>query len=445
MKGMKRWLSAGMLFFLLMLALGGAAAEEETGAEAGTLPQVEIVSLEKTGIQDIQTKDEVLRARLTYTDGEDSFTRPVTIRWQGNSTLQFDKKNFTIRLYADETFQDKQKAALNPDWGAHSKYCLKANYTDATLARNIVANRLAADINRAYRIFPKAPRYGQTDGFPVELTLDGSYWGIYTWNIPKDDWMLNLDEKNENHLLFLAENPLADSVIFREEASWKTADDWKLEEGPADTQEQMAASYEKLNRAIRFVMDSTDEEFRERFGEYFNLDAALNYYCFACYTNTSDNMGKNLLLATMDGKVWYPVLYDLDTAFGLYYNGEGIYSPTNRREDFNGGNSLLWERLVKLFPQELYDRYQELRKTYLNEAYIMSLFEAFEEGIPEEALRRNLEKWPGAPGQEFGTDSVREHLQAREGYVDGVFSALPHARSEYEDERLLFRLEEPYQ
>ncbi len=48
----------------------------------------------------------------------------------------------------------------------------------------------------------------------------------------------------------------------------------------------MAVAYEKLNRAIRFVMNSTDEEFHSHFSEYFNLDAALNYYCFVWYTNT---------------------------------------------------------------------------------------------------------------------------------------------------------------
>ncbi|MBR0228841.1 MAG: CotH kinase family protein [Clostridia bacterium] len=432
------------LLAVLLFTLALPALAEETREESA-LPQVSLVSAGEPGILSLREKSAERMATLTYRDQEKTFSWPVTVKLQGTSTLDYGKKNYTIKFYSDGTYAKKQKVTVCDAWGAHAKYCLKANYQDSTQARNVVTARLAGDMNKPYNIFPDAPNSGLVDGFPVEVFIDGEYWGLYTFNIPKGDWMFGMSGKNENHLVMEADNLYSDSIQFRQEASTVLDQDWTLAVGPDESAEEIAGAYEKLNRVIRFVMNSTDEEFRAHFSEYLNLDACLNYYCFAYYVNASDNMAKNLLLATLDGQVWYPSLYDLDTAFGLYFNGEGLYTPLNRIEYFQGGNSLLWTRFSALFPRELHERYFELRKTVLNEAYIMGLFEAFDAQIPTSAWAREREKWPDAPGREYGLDSIREHIQAREGFVDGVFSSMYHPETASDDPRLIFQLEAPYQ
>ena len=394
------------------------------GEEEESLPRVEVVSNWMPGVLGLEDKYYPAEAKLTYTDRNVSFTYPALVKLQGGFTARYPKKNYTVKFYTDDTYENKQKVSFREDWGKHSKYVLKANYQDSTQARNIVGARLAADMNRPYGIFPDAPNCGQTDGFPVELYVDGEYRGLYTVNIPKDGWMFGMSKKNENHLLMSAEHSSPPAVRFEGEASGFQDTDWDLKHGPEDDLDGLVKAYEKLNRAIRFVMNSTDEEFRDHFSEYFNLDAALNYYCFVWYTNTSDNMAKNVLLATLDGQVWYPMLYDLDTCFGLYYNGEGVFSPEKTEDTYQGNESLLWQRLERLFPDLLRERYFELRKTVLNEAYIMQLFEAFEKEIPAEAWQREREKWPDVPGQEYDLENIREHIRAREVFVDGIFSRM---------------------
>ena len=439
---MKRHIRLYVSALLLALLLGAACA---ASAEEYALPQVEITSDSKTKVLDLSRKHKSVKAHLTYTDDDRTFTLPIMIKLQGTSTISFDKKNYTIKFYQDETYQKKQKVSLVSSWGKHSKYCLKANYQDSTHARNIVGARLAADMNRQYNIFSNAPNCGQVDGFPVEMYIDGEYWGLYTWNIPKDGWMLGMDNGNENHLLMCADYVEQDAIRFKEEASGMMNYDWVIKQGPEEEGEAAEAAYEKLNRAIRFVMNSTDEEFREHFTEYFNLDAALNYDCYVWYTNTTDNMAKNMLLATMDGNVWYTILYDLDTCFGFYFDGNGIYSPLNRMQDFQGGDSLFWNRFEQLFAKELQERYFALRKTVLNEEYIMGLFEEFESQIPEEVWQREREKWPDVPGQQYGLDSIRQHIREREPYVDGVFAKMYMEERTYEDPRMIFSLDEPFQ
>ncbi len=75
----------------------------------------------------------------------------------------------------------------------------------------------------------------------------------------------------------------------------------------------------------------------------------------------------------------------------------------------------------------------------------MGLFEAFEKEIPDDAWARERARWPEAPGQEFGLDSIREHIRQRQGYVDGMFSRMYAEEKTYEDPRLLFVLEQPFQ
>lgn len=434
---MKKIIVLFVLFFVIM-AVETVFCQENS--EPAPLPRVDLVSAEEPGILGLTTKSTKLKAYLTYKSDELSFVWPVTVKLQGTSTLAFDKKNFTIVFYTDDTYQKKQKVTVLDEWGAHNKYCLKANYQDSTQARNVVAAEIAGVMNKPYGIFPDAPNSGLIDGFPIEVYVDNEYRGIYTWNIPKDDWMFAMDSKNENNIVMQADNVLSDSILFMSESAGVADADWNIEVGPEDDPEAVLAAYEKLNRAIRFVINSSDEEFKEHFSEYFNLDATLNYYCFVVYTNTSDNMAKNMLLATMDGEIWYPSLYDLDTSFGLYFAGNGIYSPQNRAEDFQGGHSLFWKRVVDNFPQELADRYWTLRGTVLNIDYIMGRFYAFNDKISESAWQREREKWPEVPSIPYGLESIREHLLAREPYIDGVFADM-----EADDPRVIYKLPAPYQ
>ena len=66
-----------------------------------------------------------------------------------------------------------------------------------------------------------------------------------------------------------------------------------------------------------------------------------------------------MLLATYDGKIWYPSLYDLDTSWGTKYTGLALDDYTKID---NVLRSRLWKRVIELFPNEISDRYFELKK-----------------------------------------------------------------------------------
>ena len=428
------------LVFLLMFILATAVSFlSVSGHTTFDIPRVDLIGLEQPEILDLTALSEKTAAYIMYQSDDVNFIQPVTVKLSDADTLSYEKKDFEIEIYRDENFTELQNVTLVEDWGAYSKYCLKANYLDSTHARNVVSAEVAGLINSTYGLFPDSPNGGMSDGIPVELYIDREYHGIYTLNIALDPWMFGMDAFNENNIVMKAVT-WSDSILFMAEASGVENADWNIVFGP----ENLPVIYEKLNRAIRFVMESSDEEYKAHFSEYFDLDASLNYYCLAAYFNATGNMGRNMLLATFDGNVWYPSLYNLDTSFGLFYNGEGIYSVENPVEAFQGGTSLFWKRLVENFPQELAQRYWKMRQSFLKESFVMGLFEAFTDSIPEETWERERETWPDVPGVEYDIESVREHIQGREPYLDDFFTRIMPEPERVVDSRLLFELELPY-
>ena len=71
------------------------------------------------------TKDDV-NAELTYISKTLTFHAYITIKCQGNSSMSYPKKNFTVKLFEDAEHTSKKKINFK-GWGKQNKFCLKAN------------------------------------------------------------------------------------------------------------------------------------------------------------------------------------------------------------------------------------------------------------------------------------------------------------------------------
>jgi hypothetical protein len=256
-----------------------------------------------------------------------------------------------------------------------------------------------------------APNHGAIDGFPVEVYINGSFHGLYTMNIPKAAWMFAMDENNPDHIVICGEK-MNTASLFQEVSS--SFSDWAVEVGTANK-----ATLEKMKRLFSFILNTSDETFIADFDQYLDLDAVLNYYIMMDYAYLEDNVGKNLLLVTYDGKVWYPSLYDLDTSWGTLWTGKGL---ANYENDLFAGmkHSVLWERMERLFSKELADRYFELRGHILDEHHVMEMFEDFYNSIPEEVLSREEERW--APIPWYDLSQIRSYIASVVPRLDQKYS-----------------------
>lgn len=326
----------------------------------------------------LNKKSDAQKIKISYISNDINFDGYASIKLQGASSLNFKKKNYNIKFYEDKYLNNE----LNIDfgWGSQYKYCLKANWIDKTHSRNIVTANIFADIQKEFNLFNDSPNNGMIDGFPIEIYLNNSFLGIYTLNIPKDEWLFDMDNNNPNNLIFSA-NTWEKTVSFYDKANYI---DWEIEVG-----EQNKENLDKLNRLIDFVMYSSDEDFKKDINDYFNLDSLLNYYIMVETSHLIDNTSKNLLLITYDGNIWYTSLYDLDTSWGTYWNGIDLvnYSETNILLENN-----LWKRVKDNFTDELVERYFYLRGSILTKGNIMNEFYSFYNLIPEDSFNNELKK-----------------------------------------------------
>ncbi|MBE6809658.1 MAG: hypothetical protein E7521_01195 [Ruminococcaceae bacterium] len=360
-----------------------------------------------------RNKDIVCNIDVEYRSKEQIVNRSAKIKIQGSSSTQWRKKNYTITFYEENNFDKKQ--GIDVGWGSQNKYCLKANWIDKTHSRNVVTAKLAGEMQNKYNLLTTSPNNGAIDGFPVEVYINGEFHGLYTMNIPKDEWQFNMDKDNPNHIVICGDN-WAESVLFKEIPTDFSG--WEVEVGPDDD-----ATLSKVQRLVDFVLNSSDEDFKSKFSEYLNLDSTLNYYVMMNYAWMPDNVGKNMLLATYDGNVWYPSLYDLDTTWGAHWTGGYLYNYSSGV--VNGSNSLLWQRFEKHFKPEIAARYFELRNSVLDTEYVMSKFHEFYGTIPQEILDRETARWTRTddPIPGFDLSQIQDYLDTVIPRLDARFSS----------------------
>ena len=399
---MKKKILFSLLFAILFLAI------TQLNSNASSIPRVNI----EGDISNMHVKSDIRKAKITYIGDELNFESYIEIKLQGSSSLAYEKKNYTIKLFKDEEHTEKNKVEVNKDWGKQSKYCLKANWVDdITQSRNVVSARIAAKVQAKYNVFTNTPHNGTIDGFPVEIYNNDEFLGVYTWNIPKDDWLWNIDSKDEKQYT-LEGDGYTDATAFKGNFE-KFEDNVFTVEAGTESEEAL----KHLQRTIDFVKDSSDEEFKEKFSEYFDFDSSLNYILCCYYFGARDNTQKNMMLVSYDGKKFYPSLYDLDTTYGVEWDGtkKVEYDTVFDIE----GDSLLWQRVFKLFSNEVAQRWFELREDIFTKEATMKEFRDFYSLIPEETWQKERARW-GEDLRGFGLDQIEEFLDFRIKFVDDI-------------------------
>lgn len=381
------------------------------------------------------TKDDVL-AELTYISKTLQFHSYIIIKCQGTSSMKYPKKNFTIKLYADEARSEKLKIDFK-GWGEQYKFNLKANWIDISHARNVVSARLWGDVVKSrptYSNLPEllrtSPNQGAIDGFPIKVYANGIYQGRYTWNIPKDGWMANMDAELSTHCILCGEN--YDSGCFRAPALINESD-WSDE--LHDTCPDSIKT--RWNEVIDFIINSTDDEFKANLGNYFDVQSLIDYDLFGLAVCGSDSYGKNQIYMTYDGNKWIASMYDLDTTWGMYWNGETLVAADyarNRFEDYVNGRlgNLLYYRIEQLFYSELQSRWLELKAGPLSMVNVITRFENFMEHMPQELVKEDYASttaggaFSGIPSvAKNNLQQIRNFAAARQAWTDAYINALP--------------------
>lgn len=347
-------------------------------------------------------------------------TGSCTLKWQGSSSLAWDKKNYTIKF--DNAFE------VVDGWGSQKKYCLKANWIDHSHSRNVVSAKLWGLLrkNRSnlYDKLKNLPNAGAIDGFPCIIMLNGEFHGLYGFNIPKDAWMFGMGSGTKEAIVG-ADNQAEDTAFKAE--TLLDADGWELEYN-SDT---FSATDVKnsLNTLIRACINSNGSDIDTKIAQYLDWESAIDYYIFATVIQGSDMITKNTILATFDGVKWYFSAYDMDTTYGLEFDGSKLnraVTASHTTFETIADTHRVFELIKRFKTNDLKARYKSLRADALSESRICNYFENYAWDISSPILMADVEKWTSVRGSSVnGIDQICRWVRQRLGVTDKWIDALP--------------------
>ena len=371
------------------------------------------------------SKSERVTLEFAFESEETSFSCYAYTTWQGHQTLNYPKKNYTIRLYDDEEISHKHKLSFNR-WQYEHKYVLKANYRDISAVRNLIAADIWADMASArphlYPMLLKTSHYGAVDGFPVAVYLNDEFHGLYNMNLHIDDDLYRMTDQYDAVMIANSSEP-EETRFFSPALFIDEKDAWEVEYCGTGNDNQWAK--DKLNELIGFVINSSDEEFRRDLGAYLDVNGAIDYLIFIYITGLDNNAAKDLVLLKYQGSdVWIPTVYDMERAFGLARDGEAYVAANEFLPTENNGvwdsntNSLLWDRLLQNYTDEIRMRYRRLRTGILTtDALTERVREAISE-IPPQYYNMDMETYPRCLLAELPEEQMTDYIQSRLPLLD---------------------------
>lgn len=341
------------------------------------------------------TKQDDIEAEIEYNDKDGNyFRKPVILNAQGASSMSYYVKNMAIDI------SDGSEIKFG-DFPTQDSFHLKKYYIDAFRGQCIVGYWLMEQVYKSRPIgqqYPYEYSYSNDsvidslgnvkkdfftgskchpDGFPIIVTWVNSQtreeteMGIYTWNLKKSKDVYYADKKK-------AENIILDGIIdtdtlFGGSIAWNQFEirnpkslidiDGNKYNGDNPTElsntdglsKKVKDNLERLSGVKAALQESNS---KATFEKYFLVNPYIDYWLVSQLLYNFDGFRKNWIWCTWDGKRWTPTLYDVDSIFGMTYEGTFVYK-TSDKEGLNGVSAT--HGLTSLYKEEIEMRYKELR------------------------------------------------------------------------------------
>lgn len=352
-----------------------------------------------------------------------------TLKWQGSSSIKYPKKNYTVKF--DNAFE------VVDGWGEEKKYCLKANFIDHSHARNIVAAKLWGQMVKSRTgtdvittRLKALVNGGAIDGFPVMLVINGEYSGLYTFNIPKDGYMMGMGEGTSECIV--CADTHGESNRFKGEIEvWDNDGEGDFSLEYISDESDTTWAKDAINTLINACVNSDGTDLDTTIAQYLDWDSAIDYYIFIVLILGLDMIDKNYLLSTFDGTKWFFSAYDMDAIFGLNWNGAKLFEATKATSDVsNVSFSSCGARnrvmgLIKTYKKDaLKARYAQLRTSVLSEDNIATVFGNFIGAIPQKVYDSDLALWKIPYSSTNNYAQIIDWYRRRVSYIDKEIEAI---------------------
>lgn len=365
-----------------------------------------------------------------------SFDLPYcSVNWQGTSSLQYVLKNFTARLKDENMAVYDYTPYINGV--KEDVYCFKCDYMESTHCRNVGIAKFVNDClydTKNPAQLENANIRNSINGFPCVMYINDELQGIYNFNLDRystksfgytdPDKVLVYEISANSDTTAGAFFPWTEESGKDELAYYKSDFECLYPPTRAAGNDNMS----ELMRLIEWVDKSSDEDFKDNIGNYFNLEYLLRYYLNVLVFGLVDSLGKNAKLTSFDsGLTWFFQFYDADTSCGLNNSGFLLFGSDIEMGDenvFNTTGSRLWQRIVYLFQDELKAQYALMRQDRFTVENIMNYL--YEEQIAK------------IPATYYNKDMQAKYLNFGSSYLYALHGSSEHQIRKWITERIMY-------
>lgn len=362
--------------------------------------------------------------KYTFDTGK-VFECKAEVDYQGNISMSFDKKNLKVDLLDDLGESVKLRIGT---WLPMDSFHFKANWIDSMHCRNIISARIMEQIylSRGERPWDSYNDYekddllgrietgalGHVDGFPVEIYVNNTYIGLYTFNLNKNRSNYNMKKDDTNHIQIQMGGYLNWS---NDPLNWGSMEirNPKGDSGNEEFTENVEPNPGEVKTAIeRFAAFCNGATLpaptytKEDFADYLNIPFWIDFLLFSDFIGNNDFLCGNTQICTWDGLHWSPLPYDMDASFGSTGFGLGTYDFISSDSDIyssNNGQPII-KKIEEYYMDDMVKRYAELRALGIfSVGNVNKLISDFMVNIGEDGYEKEHELWPNTPSN--GGDS----------------------------------------
>ena len=453
------------------------------------IPEPRFAIINITNIDSMPTtKTQNKKAFLEFWDMQGNyFKKRAILNAQGNSSMMYVKKNVAIDLCDDEWIGDNTPKVRIGNWVPQDSFHMKAYYTDFFRGVGAVSYKLYDQIVRTRgnmydRPWKKAlldmSKIGTTtksignpyvgdyslltdtgarcfpDGFPVAVYLNGTFYGIFSFQLKKHRDNYHMDKSTAEHVHL--DGTIDYNILWNGTIVWGTGDNGFEVRNPknlyaiggnkydADIKQEEIAGENEVNTWIaagqlpdgtaisskikknlqmtakvkKYIQDfantintiksaastyeassKTEEDlkaFKAVFGKYYDVENLIDYIIITDLIKDIDGFSKNWQWFTYDGIKWWVGLYDCDCAFGGNFEGNKISDVLN--DHINASTDAPNGFIIKYYTKELNSRYKYLAdKGIVSAGNIFSLLKDWTMSIGTDFFKEEYKKWDDSP------------------------------------------------
>ena len=381
---------------------------------------------------------------------------------QGTSSLGYSRKNYRFILIdnnGQQYFHEMFPGNALPE----STYTAKCDYVDSSMACNVSLCKIANDtlygpnFTDAQRDNPR--RRTATYGHAIELVNIVNNkeisLGAYTLIIDRyaEESMGYKQSEYPNILVLEGESnsDIGASAFYAWSESHPLRPQFPLEvsyynEGfrvvypPTN---EAAYDFADIRELVKFIDESSDDDFKDTFESYFSKESVIKYYLFCLCFASVDTLSKNLHLVRYNN-LWYILPYDCDSVLGGSNKGflnissscevGDVYDEENptlivEPNQFNSWNGRLWARMRDTFGADLKSMWTTLRSNgTFNYDNFIKYFDEIWDAIPPSMYNSSQQIKYINYGEEGQVamhgnrkHQIKKFLRERMAYLDSKF------------------------